>query len=208
VSKLRVTLCVAAVALVAVAAAGAAAPKPDSHDRALAAKLNAKVSTFQAIGKDTGENGTVGAELDACHLFKKNSPAAIGAVFAVFPALIVRLVDDFKPQITDLRNTLVAMHPDSPVFSSWTAAQGRSYSLMLRFDNHGQKVDLCAAAAVMLDTKSNADDVHRVLGIDPALIVKLFNDPDSTRLSSLNPKMRTFFVAAGLPKARAKALTS
>ena len=92
----------------------------------------------------------------------------------------------------------------------WVGAETRNLEVILAFDNHGAKIDLCRAATVMLSKSSTADDVHRVLGIDPALIAKLFSGGSSsanTTLTRLNPQMRRFFVAAGLSQKDAAVLT-
>jgi len=63
----------------------------------------------------------------------------------------------------------------------------------------------------MMSKSSTAADVKAVLGIDPALVAKLFTNSQSgpqATLTRLNPQMRTFFVAAGLKPADAKILTS
>ena len=182
-------------------------PKPDAHDKALSVALDAKVQTFRAIAKKL--NASSKAEsLNDCPLFKKDSGQAFAALFALVPALFVQLVNDFRPQLHELRDTVDGMHPDSPLFREWTTAQGKSFALILSFDNHGKKVDFCQAATVMLDKKSSAADIHRVLGIDPLVIATLFQSPVSATLDKLDPKMRTFFLAAGLSRADAKSLTS
>ncbi|HEY4348823.1 MAG TPA: hypothetical protein VGM80_14660 [Gaiellaceae bacterium] len=196
-------------ALALAAAAGAAAPKPDAHDRALAARLNAKVSTFANIVTQTGENALIKNELKDCAPFKSKDPGkAFAAAFALLPALLVRVVDDYKPQLTDITQTLAALHPDSPLFRKWASAVTQSYTLMLQFDNHGQKVDLCAAVTVFLAKSSTAADIQRVLGVDPKVVAKLFGSASSNTKSKLDPKMRAFFIAAGVPPKNAKTLTS
>jgi hypothetical protein len=196
-------------ALAVATTAGAAAAKPDAHDRALAAQLNAKVTTFGAIVGQTGENSLIKSELKNCAPFKTKDPSkAFAAAFALLPGLMVRLVDDYKPQITDLVHTVEAMHPDSPLFRRWTAALGTSYSLVLEFDNHGQKIDLCRATTVILDQHSTAADYQRALGVNPALVAQLFQSTASATVTTLDQQMRSFFVAAGLSAKHATALTS
>ena len=78
------------------------------------------------------------------------------------------------------------MHPHSPLFRRWLAAEGQNFSLLLRFDNHGKKVDLCTAVKVLLDKTSTDADVYRVIGIHTALIGRLFGstavaDPDEAQ---------------------------
>jgi hypothetical protein len=201
---------VLAVALAALlsGSALAASAKPDAHDRALAQALDHKVQTFRDVAKQTGQSDTVQKSLDKCPLLKKDPSQAFAAVFALIPALLAELVNDFGPQLRDLHQTVLSMKPHSPLFSQWAAAEAQDFGLILKFDNHGKKIDLCEAATVMLDKKSTAADIHRVIGIDPRLIALIFQSPVTARLQKLNPKMRTFFVAAGLSKADAKTLTS
>ena len=59
---------------------------------------------------------------------------------------LTEIVNDYGPQIRDLRATVVAMHPHSPLFRRWLTAEAQTFSLLLQFDNHGKKVDLCQAA--------------------------------------------------------------
>lgn len=197
-----------AIALLALAsgAARAAAPKPDHHDRVLAAKLNAKVATFRAIVGSTGSKTQ--SSLNDCPLVKKDPSQAFAVLFAAVPALLTQMVGEYKPQLVALRATLGSLHPDAPLFRQWITALGQSFDLLLQFDNHGKKVDLCRAATVMLDKHSTAADIHRVLGIDPLLVAKIFAGKLSTKVNKLNPRMRTFFIAAGLSKKNATTLTS
>ena len=105
---------------------------------------------------------------------------------------------------------MLAGIPDSTLFRSWVGAEQKNLELILAFDNHGAKIDLCRAATVMLDKSSTADDVQKVLGIDPSLIARLFSSGSSAAgasLTRLNPRMRTFFVAAGLSRKDAAILT-
>jgi hypothetical protein len=192
-------------ALVLAAAAAAATARPDAHDRALAAVLNAKVTTFRniAAGTQTGGNS-----LQKCAQFKKDPQLALGAVFVLIPVFLTEIVNDYGNEIRDLRETVVTMHPHSPLFRRWLTAEGQTFSLLLQFDNHGKKVDLCRAAAVLLNKRSTDADIYRVTGIHTALIGRLFGSTASQTVNTLNPKMRTFFVAAGLKPADAKILTS
>lgn len=197
-----------AVAAIAAAAALGAAPSPDAHDRALARQLDAKVQTFRKIAAQAGGSDELKQSLDRCPLLKKDPGQAFAALFALLPALLTQIVNDYGPQIRDVQRTVSSMHPDAPLFRQWLRAENQSFALILRFDNHGKKIDLCEAATVMLDKKSTAEDIHRLLGIDPALIGLIFKSPASATLTKLNPRMRTFFVAAGISKADAKVLTS
>jgi hypothetical protein len=197
-----------AVAAVAVTAALGTGPRPDAHDRALARRLDAKVQTFRKIAAQEGGSDAIKQSLDKCPLLKKDPGQAFAALFALLPALLTQIVNDYGPQIRDVQRTLSPMHPDAPLFRQWLRAENQSFALILRFDNHGKKIDLCRAATVMLDKKSTAADIHRLLGIDPALIGTIFKSPASATLTKLNPKMQAFFVAAGISKADAKVLTS
>jgi len=203
----RAAALVALVAALGTGTALAATPKPDATDRALAKALDAKVQTFRAIAAKTG-GSSFQQSLDKCPVMKKDPGQAFAAVFALLPALIAELVNDYGPQLRDLQQTIAGMRPHGALFRKWTAAEGRSFGLLLRFDNHGKKIDLCRAATVMLDKKSTPADVKRVIGIDPSLIALLFKSPASSALTRLNPQMRAFFIAAGLSKADAKILTS
>lgn len=204
----RALAAAAALAAVLAAAALGAAPKPDAHDRALARQLDAKVQTFRDIAAKEGVSDSLKHSLDRCPVLQKDPGQAFAALFALLPALLTEIVDDYGPELRGLRQTIAGMHPHAPLFRSWLAAEGQSFALILRFDNHGKKIDLCKAATVMLDKESTAADIQRILGIDPSLIAVLFQSPASAKLSKLNPKMRAFFVAAGLPAADAKTLTS
>jgi hypothetical protein len=198
----------ALIALAALALAGpaaAAAPKPDAHDRALVKQLNDKVTTFRNIASGT-QNG--GNSLGKCAQFKGDPQQALGAVFVLIPVFLAEIVNEYGPQIRDLRDTIAAMHPDSPLFARWLAAEQQTFSLLLQFDNHGKKVDLCQAAKVMLDKHSTDADIYRTIGIHTMLIGRLFGSSASSTVNKLNPQMRAFFVAAGLTPADAKVLTS
>jgi hypothetical protein len=198
----------ALVTLAALALAGpgsAATARPDAHDRALAVQLNDKVTTFRNIAAGT-QNG--GNSLGRCAQFKNDPQQALGAVFVLIPVFLTEIVNDYGPQIRDLRDTVVAMHPDSPLFARWLTAEGQTFSLLLQFDNHGKKVNLCRAADVLLDKTSTDADIYRVTGIHTVLIGRLFGSSASETVNKLNPRMRAFFVAAGLKPADAKILTS
>jgi hypothetical protein len=197
--------CVALTALALVGAAAAATVGPDAHDRALAAELNEKVTTFRNIAAGT-ENG--GSSLQKCAQFKNDPQQALGAVFVLIPVFLTQIVNDYGPEIRDLRDTVASMRPHSPLFARWLDAEGQTFSLLLQFDNHGKKVNLCRAAKVLLDQRSTDADIYRVIGIHTVLIGRLFGSTASQTVSKLNPQMRTFFVAAGLTPSDAKILTS
>ncbi|HWE82608.1 MAG TPA: hypothetical protein VG265_13240 [Gaiellaceae bacterium] len=189
--------------------AGAFAAKPDAHDRSLSTALAAKVTVFANLVAQDDTNALIKGELKSCAPFESKDPStAFSATIALIPALFVRLVDDYKPQLTALEQTLRSMHPDSGAFAKWTAAYDQNLKLILRFDNHGAKIDLCRATMVLLDKKSTGSDFRRVLGIDPALIAAIFKSKSSNTVTDLDPQMRTFFVQAGLSAKIAKKLTS
>ena len=196
---------VALIALTVAGTAGAAAPSPDAHDRTLAAQLNAKVTTFRQISKGASQSDT---SLNKCAAFKNDPKQALAAVFLLIPVFLTEVVNDYGQQVGELRDTMAAMHPDSPLFRQWLAAEGRAVSLLLKFDNHGKRVDVCAAAKVLLDKHSTDADVYRVIGIHTNLIGELFGSTANQTVSKLNAPMRAFFVAAGLSPADAKTLTS
>jgi hypothetical protein len=198
-------------AAVAASAAVAAAPKPDAHDRALAGRLGAQVTAFRAITAKSHDDGSLQKSLDNCATFKKNPQQAFAAVFVLLPVLLADVVDQYKPQLTALHETLTEMHPHALLFRKWLGAETRNFALILQFDNHGQKIDFCRAATVLLSKKSTAQDIRKAIGIDPALIGKLFSSGSSAAgatATRLDPKMRKFFVAAGISVKNAKALTT
>jgi hypothetical protein len=201
----RALLAAATAALTVAAGASAAAPKPDAHDRALVSALNAKVATFRQISGGPQDEST---QLDKCPVIKKDPSQALAAVFLLLPVLLTEVVNGYGAQIKGLRDTMASMHPDSALFAKWLAAEKGSLDLLLQFDNHGKKVDLCNALQVLQSKSSTDADIYRATGIHAVLIAKLFGDPATATLSKLNPRMRPFLVAAGLSVKDAKALTS
>ncbi len=197
----------AVLALALSTGASAAAPKPGAHDRALARQLSARVTTFQQLASGTKDD-SFQKSLGRCAFIKKHPKDAFAAIFALVPVVLIEAVDEYGPELRSLRSSIGAMHPDSPLFAQWLTAVGGDLSLILEFDNHGKKIDLCDAATLLLDKKTTAADVHRVLGIDPTLLGKVFSNPVSSKLENLNPKMRTFLIAAGVSRKNAATLTS
>jgi hypothetical protein len=194
-------------AALALTGVGASSTVPRPHDRALVKQLVTQVNTFSALSSSTSDDKA----LKKCSFLKKNPAQAFAAVIAILPALLIEVVGQNKPQFVKLRGELAAMHPDSTLFRQWLGAEVKSLDLLLLFDNGGKPVDLCKAAQVMLSKKSTAADVHAVLGIDPALVAKLYQSGESgagRMLTKLNPKMRTFFISAGMTPKQAKVLTS
>ncbi len=133
---------------------------------------------------------------------------AFTALFLLVPVFLAEVVNEYGPQIRDLQATIGAMHPHSPLFRQWLAAESQAVGLMLQFDNHGKKVDYCEAAKVLLAKGSTDADIYRVTGLHAVMLAKLFGSKASSTVTRLNPSMRAFFVAAGLSAAQAQALTS
>jgi hypothetical protein len=204
----RRLLAVGAVVLVATTGAAAAAVRPDAHDRALVKRLSARVTAFRSIAATTNGSSDV---LSRCTAFKGDPAKAFAASIAILPAVLIDVVNRFKPELQGMRTQLEAMHADSPLFESWLTAAGGTFDVILRFDNHGKTIDYCKVAQVMLSKTSSRADLQAVLGIDPALVASLFkSDPQgpSAVLTRLRPRMKAFFVAAGLTPKQAAALTS
>ena len=80
-----------------------------------------------------------------------------------------------RPQLLDVRATIGAMHPHATVFRRWLAAELATVDQILTFDNHGKKIDYCAAAKVMLAKNPSDTQVQAVLGIPPSRIKALFS---------------------------------
>ena len=191
--------------------AAAATPSPDSHDRALITQLGAKVATFQALSTKTSDDKTLQKSLDNCAALKKDPSLEFAAVFALVPVLLIEVVNQYKPQLIDLRDTVSGMNADAPLFRQWLAAEGDTFRQILLFDNHGKTIDYCKAATVMLAKHTTAQNIRDVLGIDPTLIALIFTSSPSSpseRLKRLNPQIRPFFVAGGLTPSLAKSLTT
>ncbi len=211
-SAFALTAAVAAtLAAVGTTTAGAASPRPDAYDRALAARLGAAVGTFQAVAAKSSNDSQVQKALKTCAPFNKSASQAFAAAFALLPALLIDVVNQYKPQLTNLHDMLAGMNPHASLFRQWSSAEAQTFGLILQFDNHGKKIDYCRAAKVLTSKTSTAQDIRNVLGIDPSVIAKLYESGTSkasTTLKRLNPQMRAFFVAAGLTTKSAKALTT
>jgi hypothetical protein len=211
VTRVQLLAVVTAAAALLAPAALAAGPGPDAHDRALVERLDAKVTTFQKIAAQRGDNNKVDESLNTCAAVKKDPSQAFAAVFAILPALLADLVNEYRPQLDDVRDTLAGMRPHSPLFRQWVTAEKQSFGLILEFDNHGKKIDYCEAATVLLSKKSTAADIRNAIGVEPSLIAKLFSSSSSAAsvtLKRVNPKMRPFFRAAGVAPKNVTALTT
>jgi len=217
----RALAVVLALAALSAAAALGAGPGPDSHDRALVQQLDASTQIFAKMAAQKGGLGSVDKSLDRCprqqrEIGKLVDTAASATAFAkqfnaLEAAVVTQAVDVVGPEYRGFRQMMLAMHPHSRLFARWLAAEEQHFALLLRFDNHGKKIDLCKAVAVALDKSSTGGDIHRVLGLDlsPSLISALDQRLYQNSVpAALAVKIRAFFVAAGLPAAGAKHLSS
>ena len=151
---IRITLLGAAVAAASVLAAPATpapAPVPDAHDRALIANLDTKVTTFRKLAAERGDDSKVDESLKTCPAVQKDPSQAFGAVLVLLPALLAELVNEYRPQLTEVHDTLTAMRPHSRLFRRWVTAKARASADILQFDNHGKKINYCDAATVLLN---------------------------------------------------------
>jgi hypothetical protein len=205
-------LSIAAAAVVTAVLAGSAAAavwKPDHHDRVLAAQLATKALAFKKLAGDDRAAKALQKSLTTCPAFKGNGTKAFAAAFASIPVLMIYIVQHYDAQLHELQAAFTSMRADSPLFARWLSLQGKSVALILKFDTHGKPVDGCKATTVLLDKKSTRAQISRALGgLDPSLIVDLFQSKVNSELTAMGPKMQSFFVAAGLSKADAKAMTS
>jgi hypothetical protein len=198
-------------AMLALATAGAAtaSSKPDAHDRALARQIDALATTF---GRLPSQQQDLDKALANCSFMKGKDPSqAFAGAIALLPALLIETVNKFRPQLVQARDLLAPMHPDSQLFAQWLAAERKSLAFLFQFDNGGKQIDLCKAAKVMLEKGSTPAEIKAVLGIDPAAIAKAFDGSMAAAtdaVTRLNPRMRTFFVSAGMPRKHAVSLTS
>ena len=205
----RCLIVVVSVVLAAASAATAAtAATPDAHDRALARQLAAKVVALQKVATvSTGSDDKITKALQGCPEGLGKNPAV---VFAMLPVLLIEVVNEARPLLLDVRVTLGAMHPHAALFRRWLSAQQAGIGQILAFDNHGKKIDYCAAAKVMTSKSPRDADVRAVLGVSLAQIDTLFSGSSSqasATISKLNPQMRTFLVAAGVRRSVAVQLT-
>lgn len=185
-----------------------AVQSPDAHDRAAALRLSARFAIFQEIASRSSLGSN---QLKDCAFIRAHPSEAFAAAFSALPVVLIEVVQRFEPQLTGLRSVFATLHPDSALFARWLAAENTELELILSFDNHGQPIDLCTAVTVLLAKNPTVEAVRHVLGIDPRLLASLFSKRSqqlSETLSALDPTMRTFFIAAGMPRVNAVALTS
>jgi hypothetical protein len=207
----RALIVVALLALLAASFAAASTPKPDAHDRALAQQLAAKVASLRKLTSTTNSgDDRITKELKGCKALGKTPADSFAVFFAMLPVLLIDLVNEIRPILLDIRNTLAGMHPHDAVFRRWLAAEGAGVGQILSFDNHGKKIDYCAAARVMLAKNPSDAQIRAVLGVEPAKIKSLVSGGStqaSETVKKLNPQMRVFFIAAGVRRSVAIQLT-
>ena len=209
----RVLIVSVAAALIAASVAAAATPKPDPHDRALAQLLAAKVTSLQKVASaSSGGDAKITNELKGCKGLGKTPADGFAVVFAMLPVLLIDVVNQIRPLLLDVRDTLGAMHPHATLFRRWLAAERAGVDQILAFDNHGKKIDYCAAAKVMLAKSPKDSDVRAVLGVSLTQIKSLFSSTSTASragatVKKLNPQMRAFLLAAGVPRSVAVKLT-
>jgi hypothetical protein len=200
-------LVLVAAAVLAPAAAGASSP--DTHDRALMAQLEAKVAQYEALGSNSSAD--IDALMSKCDLVKKNPSQALKVMFAFLPIAVIELVQRYRGPFEDIRQTLASMHPDSPLFRRWVAAELREVQFLLQFGNGGKKIDPCNAVHVILSAHSTPAQIRSALGIEPTLLARLIarsTTGHEADLKRLDPPMRKFFLAGGVSRKHAVALTS
>lgn len=204
----RVLVALMIAGLVAVSAAAAVTSRPDAHDRAIAHALAAKVAQLEKVTKASNlTDERIKKQVAACKGIGKTPADSFAVVFAMLPVLLIEVVNEVRPQLVDLRTTIDGWHPHSDLFRRWLDAEKATFDQILAFDNHGKKIDICAAAKVMLAKKPTDAQITAVLGISPTQLKALFSSSTSKTVDKLNPAMRTFLLAAGIPRAVAVKLT-
>lgn len=207
----RALIVVAVLALAVASVAAATTPKPDAHDRTLAQQLAAKVESLKKLtaSTDSGDD-RITNELKGCKTLGKTPADSFAVFFAMLPVLLIDLVNEIRPILIDIRDTIDGMHPHNAVFRRWLAAEGAGVDQILTFDNHGTKIDYCAAAKVMLAKNPSDAQIRLALGVDPAKVKNLFSGAStqaSETVKKLNPQMRAFLIAAGVRRSVAVQLT-
>jgi hypothetical protein len=202
---MRVLLIVLAAGVLTGTAAGVRSP--DAHDRALMARLEAKVQLYAGLGSSSA---AADSKVKQCAFVKHDPSKELSASLAVVPVDVIEAVTKFKKPFLDIQRTLVAMHPHDGLFRRWVAAERAELAFLLRFDNGGKVIDVCAAAQLLMQKQPPPAEVRAALGIDPALVPQAFLRALTTKspLSKLNPPMRVFFIAGGVSKKNAEQLTS
>jgi hypothetical protein len=190
--------------LAVLAATASAARAPDAHDRALMARLEAKVAEYHTLGKSK----SLDPSLEKCSFVKGDPSKAFAAAIAALPALVAELVHKYRPVFDDIDQTLASMQPDDAVFRRWIAAMRQDVAFLLRFDNGGKKIDVCGAADAVLHNR--VADFSRAVGLPASLLAQFLSREaggESAALKRLNAQMRLFLIAGGVSRARAVQLT-
>ena len=211
--------------------AAASAGRPDAHDRTLSAALDSRVAFFGSIDTTAFGSGEARALRSCVPLEKgllkdkKNVGAAFAGVltsaFELALPLTVDLADRYGTQLLALRQTLQAMHADSPLFRRWITAELRSLNLILSFTSHGRQVAPCAVAVYLqgltrsskAQLKNYAARFAQQTGVSLATYERLAPEFYSNAnplgaLTRLEPSMVAFFVAAGLSSKNATVISS
>jgi hypothetical protein len=209
---LQAALAVLVLALAASSSA-TAATRPDAHDTALAKRLAAQVTALSKLSGVT-DNGDekLNDDLKGCKGLGTSPGDSFAVVFAMLPVLLIEGVNELRPQLLRVRAVIAPMRPHADLFRRWLAAEQAGLDEILAFDNHGKKIDYCAAAKVMLAKTPRDADVRAVLGVSLAQIQSLFSNTSASAkagavLKKLNPQMRTFLLAAGVSRPIAVKLT-
>jgi len=207
----RVLIAVVLVAFAAASAASAAARAPDAHDRVLAQQLAAQVSSLSKLAAvSNGGGDRITRELKGCKGLGTTPGDSFSVVFAMLPVILIDAVNELRPELLQVRATIVSMRPHATLFRRWLAAERAGLDQILAFDNHGKQIDFCAAAKVMLAKRPRDADVRAVLGLSLARVKSLFSGSSSAAsavATKLNPQMRAFLLAAGVRRSVAVQLT-
>ena len=114
----RALIVVAVVALVAASVAAATTPKPDAHDRALAQQLAAKVESLKKLTATSNSgDDRITNELKGCKTLGKTPADSFAVVFAMLPVLLIDIVNEIRPILIDIRDTIAAC-PHNSVFGA------------------------------------------------------------------------------------------
>ena len=207
---LRLLIVGVLVGIMGASVAAAATPTPDAHDRALAQQLAAKVVVFQKLATvSKGSDDKITGALKECKSLVKTPGERFAVVFAMLPVLLIDVVNQLRPLLLDVRATIGAMQPHAVLFRRWLTGQRAEVDQILAFDNHGRKIDYCAAAKVLLAKNVTDAQVQAVLGVPLSRIKALFSasPPASSTATKLNLQMRRFLIAAGVRRSVAVQLT-
>jgi hypothetical protein len=193
------------------AGAAAAPSKPDAHDRAIAQRLAAEVIALRklATAADGGDERITKA-LEGCTGLGKTPGESFAVVFAMLPVLLIDVVNEIRPLLLRARTSIDALDPHAALFKRWLAALRVNLDLMLALDNPGKKIDYCAAAKTLLAKNATDAQITAVLGVSQARIKALFSKQAAqagSTVKKLNPQMRVFLIAAGVPRGIAVQLT-